>query len=61
MNKLCFPFGAFDGRGSGRGGSGGTLLSLPQDIDPGSTGVPVNSCDHADKYCNRSLDAFVVS
>ena len=39
VNTLCFPFGAFDGRGSRR--VSGDLLSLPEDVDLGSNRVSV--------------------
>ena len=36
-------FDALDARGSGRGGSGGSLLSLPENMDLGSTRSSVHS------------------
>ena len=41
--NCVFPFDALAGRGPGRGGSGGSLLSLPEDVDFGSTTFFVNS------------------
>ena len=61
MDKLCFSLCALDGRDSKRDGSGRDLLSLPEDLDLGSSRVSVNSSYHSGKSCNRSVDAFVVT
>ena len=36
-------------------------MSLPEDVDLGSTKFSVNSLNHLSKSCNRLLDAKVVS
>ena len=62
VNKLCFFFSAFDGRVSGRGGFGGSsLLSLPEDVDLGSTKYSVYFLNHSGTFCARFHDARVVS
>ena len=61
VNKLCFPFDPLAGRGCGLGGSVGSLMLLPEDVDLVCTILSVNSSNHSGKSCNRFLDARVVS
>ena len=60
VNRLCFPYSLSEGRGSGRGDYGGSLLSLAEEVHLGSTKPSVNSSNHSGKSCNRLLDARVV-
>ena len=61
VNRLCFPSDLLEGRRSGRGGSGGSVVSHPEDVDLVSTNLFVNSSSHPGKSCNRFLNACVVS
>ena len=61
MNKWCFTCSASDGRVSGQGGFGGSLLSLPEDVDLGPTKCSVNFLNHSGRSCTRLHDARVVS
>ena len=60
MNKVCFSLSAFDGTSSGRGGSEGSLLSLPEDVDLGSTKFQVIIATILASPA-IDLDVFVVS